>query len=86
MHFALLDGTRRGDVVLDPFGGAGSTLIAATRTGRHARLLEFDPAYVDVILRRWHYETGTDPVRAEDGLSLSTLERAANQSSEGCHS
>jgi len=71
---ALLDVTRRGDIVLDPFGGAGATLMAAERCGRHARLLEIDPAYVDVMLRRWRAETGEDPVRVADGVSLSALE------------
>lgn len=59
---ALLDVTRRGDIILDPFAGAGSTLMAAERSGRHARLLEIDPAYVDVMLRRWRDETGEDQV------------------------
>lgn len=71
---ALLDVTCRGDIVLDLFGGAGATLMAAERSGRHARVLEIDPAYVDVMLRRWRDETGEDPVRVADGVSLSTLE------------
>jgi DNA modification methylase len=44
--------------VLDPFGGSGSTLIAAERTGRHARLIEFDPTYVDRTIARWEKLTG----------------------------
>jgi DNA modification methylase len=71
---ALLDVTARGDVVLDPFAGAGATLIAAERTGRSARLLEIDPAYVDTMLRRWRDETGEDPIRLADGVPLSALE------------
>ena len=71
---ALLDVTRRGDIVLDPFGGAGATVMAAERSGRRARLLEIDPAYVDVILRRWRDETGDDPVRVSDGVCFSSLE------------
>lgn len=50
---ALLDVTKRGDIVLDPFLGAGSTLIAAERTGRQLRGIEIDPTYVDVVLR-WY--------------------------------
>lgn len=46
------------DIVLDPFGGSGSTLIAAEHTGRQARLIELDPKYVDVIVRRWQEITG----------------------------
>jgi 16S rRNA G966 N2-methylase RsmD len=44
--------------VLDPFGGSGTTMIAAERTGRRAVLLEIDPAYADVIVRRWQGTTG----------------------------
>ncbi len=50
--------TRKGDMVLDPFGGSGSTLIACEKTGRTARLLELDPKYCDVIVRRWQDYTG----------------------------
>jgi DNA modification methylase len=46
------------DIVLDLFGGSGTTMIAAERTGRRARLLELDPGYVDVIVRRWQETTG----------------------------
>ncbi|QFS83768.1 DNA methyltransferase [Roseivivax sp. THAF197b] len=74
---ALLDVSRRGDVVLDPFLGAGATVMAAERSGRIARGLEIDPAYVDVILRRWRADTGNDPMRAGDGAAFSGMERAA---------
>ena len=52
---------RRG-IVLDPFGGSGSTLIAAEETGRVARLIELDPRYCDVICRRYQDLTGTTPI------------------------
>ncbi len=55
---ALRDCSKRGAIVLDPFGGSGSTLMAAEKTGRHARVIELDPAYVDVIVRRWQDHTG----------------------------
>jgi DNA modification methylase len=55
---ALRDCSRRGDLVLDGFAGSGTTLIAAEKTGRIARLLEYDPAYCDTILRRYEAFTG----------------------------
>jgi DNA modification methylase len=55
---AIFDCTRRGDIVLDPFGGSGTTLLAAQRAGRVARLIELDPAYIDVTLARFHAMTG----------------------------
>lgn len=60
---ALKNSTRPGEVVLDPFGGSGSTLVAAEETGRHARLIELSPQYCDVIVRRWEQMTGQKAVR-----------------------
>jgi DNA modification methylase len=59
---ALLDVTVRGEIVLDPFLGSGSTLIAAERTGRRCRGIEIDPLYVDVIIRRYEAETGRQAI------------------------
>jgi DNA modification methylase len=61
---ALLDLTQRGDIVLDPFLGSGSTLIAAHRTGRVCRGVELDPLYVDVIVRRYQAATGDTGILA----------------------
>lgn len=55
---ALRDCSHRGGIVLDPFGGSGTTMIAAERTGRRARLIEFDPLYCDLIVNRWQTLTG----------------------------
>ena len=55
---ALRDCSRRGEIVLDGFGGSGSTLIAAEKTGRSGRLIEYDPLYCDTIIRRWEKFTG----------------------------
>ena len=55
---AIRDCSRRAEIVLDPFAGSGTTLIAAEKTGRRARLIEFDPAYCDVIIGRFEKVTG----------------------------
>lgn len=60
---AIRNSSRPGDVVLDPFGGSGTTLIAAEKSGRIARLIELDPKYVDVIVRRWEEFTGKQAIR-----------------------
>ena len=65
---ALRNSSRPGNVVLDPFGGSGTTLIAAEKSGRVARLIELDQKYVDVIVRRWEDFTGKQATRASDGV------------------
>lgn len=55
---AIKDCSRRGEVVLDLFGGSGSTLIAAANCGQHGYLLEYDPLYCDTIIRRWEQYSG----------------------------
>jgi DNA modification methylase len=70
---ALLDMTDRDDIVLDPFLGSGSTLIAAEKTGRCCRGLELDPRYVDVILRRYYEVAGREPVLRETGETILKL-------------
>jgi DNA modification methylase len=64
---AIRDCSRRGEVVLDCFGGSGSTLIAAEKTGRAARLIEYDPLYCDTIVRRWEKLTGKRATLAVTG-------------------
>jgi len=61
---AIKDVTKRGEIVLDGFGGSGTTLLAAERTGRIARLIELDPLYCDVICRRYEVITG-QPARLD---------------------
>ena len=70
---ALIDLTNRGEVVLDPFLGSGSTLIAAENTGRICCGIELDPLYVDVIIRRFEAETGTPAILAETGETFEDL-------------
>jgi DNA modification methylase len=64
---AIKDCSRRNGLVLDPFAGSGTVLIAAERTGRRAAALEIDPHYVDVAVRRWQDYTGKAAVLAATG-------------------
>ena len=73
---AILDVTKRGSLVLDPFGGSGTTLVAAEKTGRVARLIEFDPLYCDVIVRRFEAYTGKRAVLASSGESFEAVSEA----------
>ena len=73
---AIVNSSKAGQVVLDPFGGSGSTLIASEKSGRCARLIELEPKYADVIIRRWQNYTGKQAVRA-DGIAFDEVERAA---------
>jgi site-specific DNA-methyltransferase (adenine-specific) len=57
-EYQMLNNTKGGDIVLDSFGGSGTTLIAAEKNGRVARIMELDPKYCDVIVRRWEEFTG----------------------------
>jgi DNA modification methylase len=66
-EYQLLNNTKGGDQVLDSFGGSGTTLIAAEKNGRVARLMELDPKYCDVIVKRWQDFTGKIAVHAETG-------------------
>jgi len=70
---ALLDVTNRGDIVIDPFLGSGSTLIAAEKIGRVCRGVELDPLYVDVIIRRYEEATGLTAMLADTGETFQAL-------------
>lgn len=65
MEYQILNNTKGQDVVLDLFGGSGSTLIACEKTGRKARLMELDPKYCDVIVKRWEDFTGKQAILSE---------------------
>jgi site-specific DNA-methyltransferase (adenine-specific) len=69
-EYQLLNNTKGGDIVLDSFGGSGTTLIAAEKNGRVARLMELDPKYCDVIVKRWQDFTGQKAVHAESGKTF----------------
>ena len=73
---AIRDCSRRGEIVLDPFAGSGTSLIAAEKTGRRARLVEFDPAYCDQMLRRFERVTGKQARLAATGQ---TVEEVADE-------
>jgi DNA modification methylase len=64
---AIRNSSKSRDIVLDPFGGSGTTLISAERAGRRARLIELDPRYVDVIVQRWQETTGGRAKHAATG-------------------
>jgi DNA modification methylase len=81
---ALLDITNRGDIVIGPFLGSGSTLIAADKTGRVCRGVELDPLYVDVIMRRYVAATGNPAVLLETGEAFNVLAaRRAREAAPG---
>ena len=70
---AVRNSSKTKDIVLDPFGGSGSTLIACEKSGRRARLIELDPKYCDVVVRRWQEFTGKEAKRAGDGAKFADL-------------
>ncbi len=77
---AILDCSRRGGVVLDCFGGSGTTLVAAEKTGRRGYVIEIDPAYVDVSVRRFEKLTGEKASHVETGLTfLEMKDRRSNE-------
>lgn len=71
---AIRDCSKRGSIILDNFGGSGTTLIAAEKVGRRARVLEFDPAYCDTIVRRWEQYTGEHAVLVKTGAAFEDVE------------
>ena len=74
---AIMDCTSRHDIVLDPFLGSGTTLIAAERTGRICYGIELDPLYVDTIVRRWQRFTGLSATHADSSRCFEELEKEA---------
>ena len=77
-EYQLLNNTKGGDIVLDSFGGSGTTLIAAEKNGRVARLMELDPKYCDVIVKRWQDFTGKIAVHAETGKPFAEVTNGKN--------
>lgn len=79
---AVLDSTKRGDIVLDPFAGSGSTLIACEQVSRKARCIELEPKYCDVIVRRWQEFTGQAAVHAETGQTFNDIQTQGDTDNE----
>jgi DNA modification methylase len=70
---AIKDVSGRGEIVLDPFSGSGTTIIAAQKTGRRARVMELDPIYVDRAIRRWQRFARDEAIHAKTGLSFDDM-------------
>ena len=71
--YLILNSSKHGDIVLDSFGGSGTTLIACEQLERKARLMELAPVYCDVIVTRWQDLTGKQAVREKDGMKFDDL-------------
>jgi site-specific DNA-methyltransferase (adenine-specific) len=72
-EYQLLNNTKGGDIVLDSFGGSGTTMIAAEKNGRLSRLMELDPKYCDVIIKRWQDFTGKTATLEGDGRTFAEI-------------
>lgn len=71
--YLMENSSKPGDIVLDSFGGSGTTLVAAEELGRVARVMELDPRYCDVIVKRWQNMTGQKAIRESDGLAFDEI-------------
>jgi DNA modification methylase len=74
---AMRDCSRRGGIILDPFAGSGTVVIAAERTGRKALVIEIDPAYCDLIVKRWQDYTGKRATHGRTGVEFDNLKTQA---------
>lgn len=81
-EYQMLNNTKSGDVVLDSFGGSGTTLIAAEKNRRLARIMELDPKYVDVIVKRWQDYTGQVATLEGDGRTFAQVAAERGQAVE----
>lgn len=78
IEYQVKNSSRRGGVVLDLFGGSGSTLIACENSGRTSYTMELDPKYCDVIIKRWQEHTGEDAIHIETDITFSEMEQGRN--------
>lgn len=72
-EYQMLNNTKGGDIILDSFGGSGTTLLAAEKNGRHSRLMELDPKYCDVIIKRWQDFTGQKATLESTGRTFEEM-------------
>lgn len=72
-EYQMLNNTKGGDIILDSFGGSGTTLLAAEKNGRHSRLMELDPKYCDVIVKRWQDFTGQKAILESTGRTFEEM-------------
>jgi hypothetical protein len=82
---AIKDCSRRGEIVLDPFSGSGTTIIAAEKSRRLARVIEIDPLYVDVAVRRWQELTGRAALLASSGETFEQVTSARRTEGASVH-
>jgi hypothetical protein len=84
---AIRDCSQRGDIVLDAFSGSGTTIIAAAKTGRRAYVIELDPTFVDVAVRRWEAWSGQVARHVETDLTFAEMARIRGEQADvGDHS
>jgi DNA modification methylase len=83
---AIKDCSRRGEIVLDPFSGSGTTIIAAEKSQRRACAMELDPIYVDVAIRRWEKLTGGEAIHGLNGQTFAEVKEGRLRLSTGAQS
>lgn len=81
-EYQMLNSTKAGDIVFDPFSGSGTTLIACEKNARAARVIELDPKYADASIRRWEAFTGKDAVLESTGATFKSAEAVTRGSKE----
>lgn len=81
-EYQMLNNTKGGDIILDSFGGSGTTMIAAEKNGRHSCLMELDPKYCDVIIKRWQDFTGKTATLEGDGRTFADISEEKSKAVE----
>lgn len=81
---AILNSSKTDDIILDPFGGSGSTLIACEETNRKCRMIELDSKYVDVIMERFQNFTGKEAILERTGETFNKIREDVSSESGGC--